>query len=293
MLLASVLLERGLVVSAIAAFRQGASLQRRLGQDGLLRANLSGQVLSAAQAGATPQAEAAMEELDQLPDTPERLFEADISSARAWLAAAQGERSKAVALLGVAVSVARGSELVTVEARVQHDLVRLGEARDAAARLKELANLTDSASCSARASHAAATVDGDADRIEAAALELEQTGMWLLAAEAFATAATAYARSGRRRANICRRRATDLLTRCEGARPPSLILEDQPAQLTPREREVVTMAASGLSSKKIAERLVISVRTVNNLIQNAYIKLGVHNRTEAAAALGLEEDTPS
>jgi DNA-binding NarL/FixJ family response regulator len=117
--------------------------------------------------------------------------------------------------------------------------------------------------------------------------------MWLLAAEAFATAATAYARSGRRRANICRRRATDLLTRCEGARPPSLILEDQPAQLTPREREVVTMAASGLSSKKIAERLVISVRTVNNLIQNAYIKLGVHNRTEAAAALGLEEDTPS
>jgi DNA-binding CsgD family transcriptional regulator len=53
------------------------------------------------------------------------------------------------------------------------------------------------------------------------------------------------------------------------------------------------MAASGLTSKKIAERLVISVRTVNNLIQHAYLKLGVHNRTEAAVALGLEEDAPN
>jgi len=231
-----------------------------------------------------------MEELDQLPDTPERLFEADISSARAWLAAAQGEHSRAVALLGEAVSAARESELVTIEARVQHDLVRLGEAKDAASRLKELATLTDSASCAARASHAAATVEGDAGRLETAALELEQTGMWLLAAEAFAAAASAYARSGRRRANSCRRRATDLLTHCESARPPTLMLEDQPAPLTPREREVVIMAASGLTSKTIAERLIISVRTVNNLLQHAYVKLGVHNRREAASALGLEQD---
>lgn len=290
MLLASILCERGLVVSAAAAFQQGASLQRRLGQDGLLRANLSGHALSAAQAGAVSQAEAAITELDQLPDTPEQLFEADISSARAWLAAARGEYSKAVVLLGDAVSAARGAELATVEARIQHDLVRLGESRQAAARLKELAALTDSASCAARASHAAATVEGDADQLEAAAQGLEQVGMWLLAAEAYAAAAVAYARSGRRRASACRRRVTDLLTRCEGARPPSLMLEDQPTPLTPREREVVTMAASGLSSKTIAERLVISVRTVNNLIQHAYVKLGVHNRNEAASALGIEED---
>jgi len=289
MLLASVLLERGLVVSAAAAFQQGASLQRRLGQDGLLRANLSGHALSAAQAGAVSQADAAMTELDQLPDTPEQLFESDISSARAWLAAAQGEYSKAVELLGAAVSAARAAELVTVEARVQHDLVRLGEHRQAAARLKELAALTDSASCAARASHAAAIVDGDADQLEVAAQELEQLGMWLLAAEAFATAATAYARSGRRRANTCRVRSSDLLNRCEGARPPSLTIEDQPERLTPREREVVTMAARGLTSKTIAERLVISVRTVNNLIQHAYVKLGVHNRSEAASALSLDE----
>jgi len=50
------------------------------------------------------------------------------------------------------------------------------------------------------------------------------------------------------------------------------------------------MAASGLTSKTIAERLVVSVRTVNNLIQHAYIKLGVHSRREAASVLGLEED---
>jgi DNA-binding CsgD family transcriptional regulator len=72
-----------------------------------------------------------------------------------------------------------------------------------------------------------------------------------------------------------------------------MILEDHAARLTPREREVVLMAARGMTSRQIAERLVISVRTVNNLIQHAYVKLGVHNRREAAAALGLDGDASS
>ena len=53
------------------------------------------------------------------------------------------------------------------------------------------------------------------------------------------------------------------------------------------------MATRGSTSKAIADRLVISVRTVNNLIQHAYIKLGVHNRKDAASALGLDEDRSS
>ena len=52
-----------------------------------------------------------------------------------------------------------------------------------------------------------------------------------------------------------------------------------------RERDIATLAARGEPSKAIAERLFLSVRTVNNHLQNVYSKLGVGSRRELAAAL--------
>jgi DNA-binding CsgD family transcriptional regulator len=57
--------------------------------------------------------------------------------------------------------------------------------------------------------------------------------------------------------------------------------------LTPREREVVALAAGGLASKAIADRLYLSVRTVDNHLQRAYTKLGVTAREDLASALDL------
>jgi DNA-binding CsgD family transcriptional regulator len=56
---------------------------------------------------------------------------------------------------------------------------------------------------------------------------------------------------------------------------------------TVREREICLLAAGGLSSKAIAERGFLSVRTVNNHLQSAYVKLGVSGRHELAGALNL------
>jgi DNA-binding CsgD family transcriptional regulator len=53
--------------------------------------------------------------------------------------------------------------------------------------------------------------------------------------------------------------------------------------LTAREREIALMVASGLSSKIIAERLKLSVRTVNNHLAHVYTKLGVTSRSQLAA----------
>lgn len=53
--------------------------------------------------------------------------------------------------------------------------------------------------------------------------------------------------------------------------------------LTRREREIATLAAHGLTSKEIAERLVLSVRTVDNHLHSAYTKIGLHGRSELAA----------
>ncbi|MGA8846677.1 MAG: response regulator transcription factor [Nocardioides sp.] len=64
-------------------------------------------------------------------------------------------------------------------------------------------------------------------------------------------------------------------------------------ELTERETEILKMVAKGLSYKQIAERLVLSHRTVQNHVQNTLRKLQMHNRVELtryAIEQGLDED---
>ena len=64
-------------------------------------------------------------------------------------------------------------------------------------------------------------------------------------------------------------------------------------ELTERETEVLKMVAKGMSYKQIAERLVISHRTVQNHVQNTLRKLQMHNRVELtryAIEQGLDGD---
>jgi DNA-binding NarL/FixJ family response regulator len=64
-------------------------------------------------------------------------------------------------------------------------------------------------------------------------------------------------------------------------------------ELTDRETEVLKMVAKGMSYKQIAERLVISHRTVQNHVQNTLRKLQMHNRVELtryAIEQGLDDD---
>lgn len=67
------------------------------------------------------------------------------------------------------------------------------------------------------------------------------------------------------------------------------------ALLTAREREVISMASSGLTNNEIAERLHVSIHGVKFHLASIYRKLGVANRTEAAftylQAYGLSEIT--
>jgi DNA-binding NarL/FixJ family response regulator len=65
------------------------------------------------------------------------------------------------------------------------------------------------------------------------------------------------------------------------------------SDLTDRETEILKMVAKGMSYKQIAERLVISHRTVQNHVQNTLRKLQMHNRVELtryAIARGLDDD---
>jgi NarL family two-component system response regulator LiaR len=58
--------------------------------------------------------------------------------------------------------------------------------------------------------------------------------------------------------------------------------EPLPGELTPREVEVLTLVAQGLTNQEIAQRLIISVRTVKAHMSNILGKLHAADRTQAA-----------
>jgi len=66
-------------------------------------------------------------------------------------------------------------------------------------------------------------------------------------------------------------------------------------RLTEREEEILRMVGTGLSYKQIAERLVLSHRTVQNHVQNTLHKLHLHNRVDLvryAIEHGLDTGPP-
>lgn len=54
------------------------------------------------------------------------------------------------------------------------------------------------------------------------------------------------------------------------------------ARLTPRQGDVLSLVAEGLSNDQVGRRLRISARTVNKHLEHIYSKVGARNRTEAA-----------
>ena len=65
----------------------------------------------------------------------------------------------------------------------------------------------------------------------------------------------------------------------EVAHPPAV---GDLASLTPREREVLGLLGRGLSNRELADTLVVSEKTVKTHVSNILMKLGVHDRTQAA-----------
>ena len=63
---------------------------------------------------------------------------------------------------------------------------------------------------------------------------------------------------------------------------PRRVGADKSDPLTRREREVATLVAEGLSNREIADRLVISKRTVDAHVEHIYAKLAISSRIQLA-----------
>ncbi|HYV60635.1 MAG TPA: LuxR C-terminal-related transcriptional regulator [Acidimicrobiia bacterium] len=239
-------------------------------------------------------AEAALEDLDAEPPTPIRMMDVDIERGRAWYTWLRGEHGRALGMLHAAADAGVTNGQYALAAGAFHDLVRLGEPAEAVEHLERVAEHVDGQLMPARLTHATALSKSDPPGLDDASEAFEAIGGWLYAAEAATQASTLYGREGlRRRASASAQRARTLAERCEGAKSPALETGPQPVALTKREREVATLAARGLTSREIAETIVVSTRTVENHLQRAYEKLGVSGRSELAAALGDDDSVSS
>ncbi|MFI9422678.1 LuxR C-terminal-related transcriptional regulator [Streptomyces achromogenes] len=162
------------------------------------------------------------------------------------------------------------------DVHARYTAVRLGEPGRAAGRLP---------AGSVLARHADALARADGPALDRAAEALAERGFTLYAAEAYAQAARTHRDPSAARRS--RTRAVALARRCQGASTPALaglVL----GELTARQRQIVTLAAAGLSNREIAEKLTLSVRTVGNHLYSAYTRLGTADRT----ALPWLLDTP-
>jgi DNA-binding NarL/FixJ family response regulator len=98
----------------------------------------------------------------------------------------------------------------------------------------------------------------------------------------------------RPRAQMAARRLRELGAR-DVPRGPRASTRANAAGLTARELQVASRLAEGLTNAEIADRLVVSAKTVDHHVSAVLTKLGVSSRrhvSEAAAELGLDLTTP-
>jgi DNA-binding CsgD family transcriptional regulator len=233
----------------------------------------------------------AVEHLDQRPEFGFARPEQEVG--RAWAAVARGDLPGARAVLQDTAERARASGYAVCEATALHDIARLGDSRSVRGRLAELAERCEGSLVEGYSRRADAAASRRPDQLAQAANEFEQMGAILLAAETAMEAAQAFRDQGEpRTASTLELRATALAGSCEGARTPLLAVQVSVSPLSPRERDIASLAARGETSRAIAKRLFLSVRTVNNHLGSVYTKLGIRGRSELAARLASLDADP-
>ncbi|MGO9960533.1 MAG: response regulator transcription factor [Solirubrobacteraceae bacterium] len=143
-----------------------------------------------------------------------------------------------------------------------------------------MCDVCDAPLVAAYAEHAAARATSCGAALLRAADEFERIGTLRYATEAAADAARAFLQAGRQdSARRAAARSHELLIEGHGGTPPPIDGLDGPAvELTARETQLVELARQGLTNPQIAERLVLSVRTVESHLYRAMQKLGVSDR---------------
>lgn len=204
--------------------------------------------------------------------------------AQVWLTAANGMVDEACELAVEMGQRAIAADYVVWGAATLHDSVRYGRPALVVDVLNALSADHDAELLSLLAEHGRALAASDAAALTEVADRFEDGGMMLYAAEAATQAADACARAGNSsgcQASLAS--AARLLAGSGAVMTPAIVRTD--GSLTTRERQVALMASGGLTSRQIADRLTVSVRTVDNHLARIYRKTGVRGRHELVTIL--------
>ena len=230
------------------------------------------------------EAEAAKEAIAEAQSSvpPDYLFmQTALSIASGWSLAANGCLNEAIAAVRSAAVQARQRDQPTHELACLQVAAQWGDV-SGASRARELADELDLPLAKAVARHTESLAAKDGEGLLAASGDYQAIGDCATAADVAAQAAVAFNGSQQsKRGRWAGALAAELSDACGGLCTPAL---RSPASqsLTPRQREIVELVVAGLSNRQIADRLVMSVRSVEGHVLRACQRVGTSSREELA-----------
>lgn len=277
---------RGRVGAAAETYETGGRGLLAVNHPGMARWAWANAGLARALGGDAVGAAAAIDRVEEIGDHPALVFESSLDRARAWTAWLEGRPTDARALLAEGITSRRELGDVMGEVLCAHDLARAGWPEDAAATFDRRSDMEGDL-YALMADHVAALAGGDRAALGDVTERFASMGAWLWAGEAAVATADAARRDGDQRAAAgWDRRAAECRERCDTVRTPGLLPTPGPVPLTRREREVAILAAQGLSSREVGERLYVGHRTVESHLARIYTKLGIRSRAELSRLFG-------
>ncbi|MGL0713061.1 response regulator transcription factor [Mycobacterium avium subsp. paratuberculosis] len=216
---------------------------------------------------------------------PDFLFmHTGLALATGWALAAGGQLREAVATAQAAARLARDRGQPTHELACIQAAAQWGDAAGAA-RARALADALSLPLADAIACHAEALRAGNGEALLTVAAAYRAIGDAAAAADAAAQASAAFVEGQQhQRGRYAAALAGELAEECGGLCTPAL---RTPAglKLSGRQCDVIELAVAGLSNRQIAERLVMSVRTVEGHIYRACQRVGAQSRDELATII--------
>jgi DNA-binding NarL/FixJ family response regulator len=208
------------------------------------------------------------------------VWDLERSIAEAWTCAAEGATSQAISIVRDAAAAESERGRPAWEVVLLQTATQFGD-HTTAARLAELAGQVQGPRAPAATAHAAALAAGNGDALVDASSQYEAFGDRIAAADAAAQAVLIYQNKGLRGAAMsASATAQRLAAECQGAQTPALRAAATPQPFTARQREIISLAAQGLSNKEIAERLTMSIRSVEGHLFRASQRVGANSREQ-------------
>lgn len=218
------------------------------------------------------------------------VFAPELALARAWERASAGRTTSAQDHASRAAKIARSAGMHAMEMLALHTAVRFGD-RSVSARLGQLSAMLKCPLAAAVLSYGRGMSDHDGDRLDEAADQFEQLGAFAMAADASAHAAREHARAGTRIKELESSTRTHWLASRWGLRTPATNAVESPLPITDREREIANLVAAGLTNREVADRLGLSVRTVDGHLYRIFAKLGIEDRDQLARLMRMRPAT--